>query len=61
MLIIRVLVVLALLSIGGALIAWMLTGDRRFLKWALRAFQAGLVVVFGFLALLFIERALIAI
>lgn len=61
MLIIRVLAVLALLSIGGALIAWMLTGDRRFLKWALRAFQVAIVVVFGFLALLFIERALIAI
>lgn len=60
MLIVRVLVVLALLSIGGSLIAWMLTSDRRFLRWALRAFQITLVLVFGFLALLFIERALIA-
>jgi len=60
-LIVRVLAVLALLGIGGAVIAWLMTGDRRFLRWALRAFQALLVVVFGFLALLFIERALIAI
>ena len=60
MLIVRVLVVLALLSIGGSLIAWMLTSDRRFLRWALRAFQITLVLVFGFHALLFIERALIA-
>lgn len=56
MLVIRLFGVLALIGIGGSLIAWMLTGNPRYRLWAWNCFRAGLVVVFVFLALLALER-----
>ncbi len=56
MLVIRLFGVLALIGIGGALIAWMLTGNPRYRRWAWNFFRAGLIVVFVFLALLALER-----
>ncbi|WP_332672842.1 hypothetical protein [Aromatoleum sp.] len=56
MLVIRLFGVLALIGIGGSLIAWMLTGNLRYRLWAWNFFRAGLIVVFVFLALLALER-----
>lgn len=56
MIVIRLFGVLALIGIGGSLIAWMLTGNPRYRHWAWNFFRAALVVVFVFLALLALER-----
>ncbi|MDT3671381.1 MAG: hypothetical protein ROZ37_13760 [Aromatoleum sp.] len=56
MLVIRLFGVLALIGIGGSLIAWMLTGNPRYRVWAWNFFRAALIVVFVFLALLALER-----
>jgi hypothetical protein len=56
MLVIRLFGVLALIGIGGSLIAWMLTGNPRYRRWAWNFVRAGLVVIFVFLALLALER-----
>jgi len=56
MLVIRLFGVLALIGIGGSLIAWMLTGNPRYRLWAWNFFRGGLIVVFVFLALLALER-----
>lgn len=56
MLVIRLFAVLALIAIGGSLMAWILTGNPRYRMWAWNAFRAGLVVLFVFLALLALER-----
>jgi heme O synthase-like polyprenyltransferase len=59
MLVVRLFGVLALIGIGGSLIAWMLTGNPRYRRWAWNAFLAGLVVIFIFLALLALERVFV--
>lgn len=56
MLLIRLVGVLALIGIGGSLIAWMLTGNPRYRRWAWNFVRIGLVVAFVFLALLALER-----
>lgn len=50
MLVVRIFAVLALIGIGGSLLAWMLTGDAKYRRWAWVCFQAGvtiLLVIFG--------------
>ena len=59
MLLARLLGVLALIGIGGALVAWLLTGNPRYRQWAWNGFRAALVVVLVFLALLALERVLL--
>jgi hypothetical protein len=59
MLVIRLFGMLALIGIGGSLIAWMLTGDVRYRRWAWNFFRAAVVVVFVFLALLALERVFV--
>ena len=59
MLVIRLFGVLALIGIGGSLIAWMLTGNPRYRLWAWNFLRAGLIVVFVFLALLALERVFV--
>lgn len=56
MLVIRLFGVLALIGIGASLIAWMLTGNPRYRRWAWNFFRVAIVVVFVFLALLALER-----
>lgn len=58
MLIMRLLLLLAVLSIGGSMILWSLTGNPRYKVWAGKAFRATLVILFVFLALFAIERVL---
>lgn len=56
MIVIRLFGVLALIGIGGSLIAWLLTGNPRYRRWAWNFFRVALVVVFVLLALLALER-----
>lgn len=53
MIVVRVLALIALLGIGGSLLAWMLTGEVKYRRWAWLCFQAGiavLLVLFGVFA-----------
>lgn len=53
MIVVRVFALLALLGIGGSLLAWMLTGDVKYRRWAWVCFQSGvliLLVLFGVFA-----------
>ena len=59
MLVIRLLAVLALIGIGGSLVAWMLTGNSRYRRLAWNFFRAGLLAVFVFLALFALERVFV--
>ncbi len=59
MLILRVLVLLAVISIGVAALAWILTGNRRYLRAAWRIFQVVLALSLLLLGLLFFERFLV--
>ena len=58
MFVIRLAAVLALVSIGGALVLYLLTGNPRYKTWAWRFTRIGLAVLLVFVALLFIERLL---
>ena len=44
MLIMRLLLLLAVLSIGGSAILWLLTGNPRYKAWAWRALRATLAM-----------------
>nr|MBL8455791.1 hypothetical protein [Zoogloeaceae bacterium] len=59
MLIVRLFAVLALIGIGGSVIAWIFTGDPRYRRLAWMFFRAAIVVLFVFLALFALERALL--
>lgn len=59
MLVLRIVALLAVVGIGVAVMSWVFTGDRKYLKFAWRVFQVGLAVILGFLALLFFERLLV--
>jgi len=58
MFVIRLAAVLALVSIGGALVLYLLSGAPRYKTWAWRFTRVGIVVLAVFIALLFIERLL---
>lgn len=59
MLVLRLFAVLAAIGIGASLVAWMLTGNRRYLHWAWVFFRTALVVLFVFLALFALERVFV--
>lgn len=56
MLIVRLFAVLALLGIGGSLIAWFVTGDVKYRAWAWYCFQAGIVILLVLLGIFAFER-----
>ncbi len=56
MLVVRLFGLLALIGIGGSLVAWLLTGNPRYRRWAWNCFRVGLMVVLAFLILLVLER-----
>lgn len=58
MLILRVLLLLAILSIGGSTLLWLLTGNPRYRTWAWKAVRAALIVLFVLFALFALERVL---
>ena len=59
MLILRIVALLAVIGMGVAAMAWVFTGNRKYLKVAWRIFQAALVAALLFLVLLFFERLLV--
>jgi hypothetical protein len=58
-LVLRIVALLAVIGMGVAVMSWVFTGNRRYLKVAWRIFQFGLAAVLVFLALLFFERLLV--
>ena len=60
MLALRILAVLVVLLVGGALVTFLFTRDRRFLRFAWRVLKYGLVVAAIVLALFALERIAIA-
>jgi hypothetical protein len=52
----RVVAVLAVLAIGGALVAFLFTRDRRFLRFVWQAFKYGVIVAALVFVLLALER-----
>lgn len=54
--ILRLLAVLVVVVVAGGLAAYVLTGDRRYLRFAWRAFRYALVVALLVFALLVLER-----
>lgn len=58
MIFVRVVVLLALFSIGGALLAWMWTGDARYRMWAWHLFRGALVLLLVILVLFAVERVI---
>ncbi|ENO87584.1 hypothetical protein [Thauera linaloolentis] len=58
MLIMRLLLLLAVLGIGGSVILWLITGNPRFKAWAWKAFRIVVVLLLAILALFAVERVL---
>lgn len=54
----RLLGLLLVLGVAGAVLMWLLTGNPRYRVLAWKIFRAGLVVLFVFLSLFAIERVL---
>ncbi|NBS57567.1 MAG: hypothetical protein EBS65_11055 [Betaproteobacteria bacterium] len=61
MLVLRIVALLAVIGMGVAAMAWVFTGNRKYLKVAWRIFQVALVAALLFLVLLFFERLLVII
>lgn len=60
MLVVRILGVLVAIAIGACIVLWLLTNDRKWLRYAWNLFRVALVLLVGFLLLLFGERLLVA-
>ena len=58
MLVIRIVALLAVIAVGVCVLAWVFTGNRKYLRFAWRVFQIALAAILVFLALLFFERLL---
>lgn len=59
MFLLRVVGVLAAVGLGALVLLFLVTGDRRYLRWSWRLFQVSLGAVLAFLLLLFGERLLV--
>ena len=58
MLIMRLMLLLAVLGVGGAVVLWLLTGKTQYRQWAWKIFRVSVMLVFAVLALFAIERVL---
>ena len=56
MLVLRIVALLAVIAVGVAVLAWVFTGNRKYLRVAWRIFQFALGGILLFLAILFFER-----
>ena len=56
MLLVRVVGLLVVIALGVCVILWLVTGDRRWLRFAWQLFRVAVFVVALFLVLLFGER-----
>ncbi len=59
MLIMRFMLLLAVLGVGGAMVLWLLTGKTQYRSWAWKIFRVSVMLVFAVLALFAIERVLV--
>lgn len=60
MLVVRIVGVLVAIAIGACVVLWLLTGERKWLRYAWNLFRVALALIVGFLILLFGERLLVA-
>jgi hypothetical protein len=58
-LVLRIVALLAVIGMGVAVMSWVFTGNRKYLRVAWRIFQFALAAILVFLALLFFERLLV--
>ena len=56
MLVLRIVALLAVIAVGVCALAWVFTGNRKYLRVAWRVFQFALAAILIFLAVLFFER-----
>jgi hypothetical protein len=56
MVVFRLVAALTLFAIAGCVGMWLLTGDRRYLSWALRLVKTIAALALVFFGLLFLER-----
>ena len=61
MLALRILAVLVVLAVGGALVAFLVTRNRRFLRFAWQTFKYAAIVAAIVLALFALERIVVAV
>jgi len=59
MLLLRLIGVLVAIVIGAGIVTWLLTGDRRYLRFAGRLARWALIFVLFVLALMLLERVLV--
>lgn len=59
MLLLRIAGILTAIAIGSGILAFLFTGERRYLRLAARIAKYALIFLFVVLALLFLERALV--
>ena len=56
MLVLRIVALLAVIAVGVCALAWVFTGNRKYLRVAWRVFQFALAAILIFLAVLFFEH-----
>ena len=56
MLVLRIVALIAAIAVGVSALAWVVTGNRKYLRAAWRTFQFALALALLFLAILFFER-----
>lgn len=59
MLVLRIVALLAVIAIGISVLAWLASGNRRYLRAAWRIFVIVLALSLAFLGLLFFERLIV--
>jgi hypothetical protein len=59
MLVLRLLGVIAVLTIGGALIAFLVTRDRRWIRFAVQVLKYGVILALMIVGLMGLERLLV--
>ena len=58
MIFVRIFALLALIGIGGSLVAWMLTGDPKYRRWAWSVLQVAVATLLVLFLIFAIERVL---
>ncbi|HLU77274.1 MAG TPA: hypothetical protein VKZ48_05150 [Burkholderiales bacterium] len=61
MLILRLLAFLVVLTVGASAVVYLLTGNRRYLRFGMQVFKYGLIVGALIVAFIFLERLVLAI
>lgn len=59
MLLLRIVGLLAVITIGAGILAWLFTGDRRYLSLSWRIAKYALIFVLALFALLIFERLIV--